>query len=66
MYEWNIIKANLSRDILRRVKFTMAPNSCKEAVSIILINQDGLGFEEMFNILSTLFYDISKVITQYN
>jgi transcription-repair coupling factor (superfamily II helicase) len=66
MYEWNIIKANLSRDILRRIKFTMAPSSCTDAKSILLLNFEDLNFEEMFNILSTLFYDIRNVISQYN
>ena len=66
MYEWNILKSNLNRDILRRVKFTMAPNSCQDGKSILLLNCVESDFEEMFNILSTLFYDIRRVISQYN
>lgn len=66
LYEWNLIKAGLTRDLLRRVKFTMAPNSCKDGESILLLNCEDLCFDEIFNILSTLFYDINKVITQYN
>ncbi len=65
-YEWNIIKAKLNRDILRRVKFTIAPKSCNEGKSIFLVNMGCCTFEEMFNILSTLFYDIKGIINQYN
>lgn len=65
-YEWNIIKQKLNRDILRRVKFTIAPKSCNEGKSILLTNTKCCTFEEMFNILSTLFYDIKGIISQYN
>ena len=65
-YEWNIIKAKLSRDLLRRVKFTIAPKSCNEGKSILLVNTEYLSFEETFNILTGLFYDIRTIINQYN
>ena len=64
-YEWNLLKPEVNRDILRRVKFTVAPKSCKDGKSIILLNIKYLGFEEMFNILSTLFYDIHRTINKY-
>ena len=65
-YEWNIIKAKLSREMLRRVKFTLAPKSCNEGKSILLLNIEYSSFEETFNILSSLFYDIRTIINQYN
>ena len=65
-YEWNILKSKLSRDILRRIKFTIAPKSCNEGKSILLLNTEYTNFEEIFNILTSLFYDIIKVINQYN
>ena len=64
-YEWNLIKQNLDKDILRRVKFTIAPNSCIDGKSILLVNNRYTGFEEIFNILSSLFYDIKKTVNQY-
>lgn len=64
-YEWNLVKANLDKDILRRVKFTIAPKACVEGKSILLINSQYSDFEEIFNILSSLFYDIKKTINQY-
>lgn len=64
-YEWNILKSNISKDILRRVKFLIAPNSCNDGKSILLVNVEHEGFEEVFNILSTLFYDIKKGVNTY-
>ncbi len=64
-YEWNIIKNNLDKNILRRVKYTLAPKSCTDGKSIILVNNKYTGFEEMFNILSSLFYDIKKTMNMY-
>ena len=65
-YEWNILKSKLSKDILRRVKFTIAPKSCIDGKSILLINSEYSDFEEIFNILSSLFYDIRTIISLYN
>lgn len=65
-YEWNIIKSKLNRDILRRVKFTIAPKSCNDGKSILLVSCELCSFEEIFNILSSLFYDIKGIVSQYN
>ena len=65
-YEWNILKSKISKDILRRVKFTIAPKSCNDGKSIVLINSECSNFGEIFNILTGLFYDIRIVINQYN
>lgn len=54
-YEWNIIKQGLDKTILRRVKFTVAPKTCEDGKSILLVNNQNLTFEEMFNILSVCF-----------
>ena len=64
-YEWNILKAKLDKNILRPVKFTVAPKSCEEGKSILLLNSKYLSFEEMFNILTSLFYDIKKGVNTY-
>ena len=65
-YEWNILRNNIDKDILRRIKFSLAPKSCMDGKSILLVNNQHTGFEEMFNILSTLFYDIKKTMNLYN
>lgn len=64
-YEWNIIKQGLDKTILRRVKFTVAPKTCDDGKSILLVNNQNLTFEEMFNILSGLFYYIKETINKY-
>ncbi len=64
-YEWNIIKQGLDREILRRVNFTIAPKTCEEGKSILLVNNRNLTFEEMFNILTSLFYYIRETIKKY-
>ena len=47
-YEWNIIKTGLDKNILRRVKFTVAPKTCEDGKSIILVNNQNVTFDEMF------------------
>lgn len=64
-YEWNIIKQGLDKTILRRVKFTVAPKTCEDGKSILLVNNQNLTFEEMFNILSGLFYYIKETRNKY-
>ena len=64
-YEWNIIKQGLEKDILRKLKFTVAPKSCTDGKSIILINNEYLTFEEIFNILTSLFYYIKETANNY-
>ena len=64
-YEWNILKPEINKDILRKLKFTIAPKSCVDGKSIILVNTQYTSFEEMFNILSGLFYDIHRTINKY-
>jgi len=63
--EWNIIQRTLKHDILRRIKFTPAPNTCNDGVSILVLNTSYLNFDEIFNILIDLFYHINKVSHEY-
>ena len=64
-YEWNLLKNSLDKKILRRVKFTIAPKACNDGISILLVDIEYSDFEEIFNILSSLFYDIKKIISNY-
>ncbi len=64
-YEWNILKSKLNKELLRRVKFTVAPKTCNDGKSILLLNIEYSDFEEVFNILSGLFYDIIKGMNYY-
>ena len=63
--EWKIIQRNLPSEILKRIKFVIAPSSCVEGKSILLLNNSYLNFDEIFNILLDLFYYINKVTNEY-
>ena len=63
--EWNIIASHLNRNITKYIKYTIAPKSCQEGNSILLLNNAILSFKEVFNILSDLFYYINKVTYEY-
>ena len=63
--EWNIIQKTLPGNILKCIKFTLAPKSCEEGNSIILLNNSYMNFDEVFNILTDLFYYIYKVSHEY-
>ncbi len=65
-YEWNIIKQGLQKDIAKKLKFTVAPKSCAEGKSIILVNNEYLNFEELFDVLTGLFYYIKETASRYN
>ena len=64
-YEWNIIRQNLNKEVLKKIKFTVAPKSCTEGKSILLFNNQFSGFEETFTLLSDLFYGIKNTINKY-
>ena len=63
--EWKIIQRTLPAEILKRIKFTVAPKSCTEGNSILLLNNSYMNFDEIFNILTDLFYYIYKVMSDY-
>lgn len=63
--EWNIIRRALPGNILKAVKFTIAPKSCSEGNSVILLNHSYMNFDEVFNILTDLFYYMYKVSHEY-
>lgn len=64
--EWKLIQPHLPSEILKRIKFTVAPSSCQEGVSILLLNNSYMNFDEIFNILTDLFYYIRKVSHDYS
>ncbi len=64
--EWNIISMKADRNITKYIKYTPAPKSCTDGIGILLLNSAYLNFEEVFNILSNLFYHILKIGYDYN
>lgn len=65
MPECKIIQASLPPNITKYIKFISAPKACTEGNSIILLNNSYMNFEEIFNMLSDLFYYIHKVTHEY-
>jgi len=63
--EWNLVQKILPADLSRKVKFTIAPKSCNDGVSILIINTSYVNFNEIFNFLTDLFYYIHKVSNEY-
>jgi transcription-repair coupling factor (superfamily II helicase) len=63
--EWQLIQKELPSEISKLIRFTVAPKSCTEGNSILLLNNSYLKFDEVFNILTDLFYYINKVKNEY-
>jgi len=63
--EWNIIQKVLPHNISKKIKFTLAPKTCTEGASILILNTSYVNFDEVFNILTDLFYYIYKVSHEY-
>lgn len=64
--EWNIINSQADKNITKYIKYTNAPNSCADGNSILILNTGYLNFDELFNILSNLFYHILKIGYDYD
>src|SRR5574344_498056 len=64
--EWKIICKELPKNITKYIKFVIAPKACQEGNSILLLNNSCMNFDEIFNILSDLFYYIHKISHEYN
>ena len=63
--EWNIIQRTLPHNLAKKFKFTLAPKTCQEGVSILILDTSYVNFDEVFNILTDLFYYIYKVSHEY-
>lgn len=63
--EWNMIQHVLPHNISKKIKFTLAPKSCTEGISILMLDTSYVNFDEVFNILTDLFYYIYKVSHEY-
>ena len=63
--EWRIIQKALPQNITKYIKFSLAPKSCVEGTSIILLSTSYMNFDEIFNILIDLVYYIYKISHEY-
>ncbi len=65
MYEWNLIRNSLKPEISRNIRFTTAPKGVENTKSILLLKNVYSNFDELFNILTGLFYHIKDVSYRY-
>ncbi|GBF23416.1 transcription-repair coupling factor [Candidatus Gastranaerophilus sp. (ex Termes propinquus)] len=63
--EWSIIKQGANKDVTKYFTFQNAPKSCVGVNGILLMNKNNLKFEEIFNLLEDLFYNVSKVVLEF-
>ena len=63
--EEKIILKALPFDIKKNIKFIKLPKACHDGTSLILLNNSCLNFNEVFNILSDLFYYIYETMSEY-
>lgn len=63
--EWNMIQKVLPHNLSKKIQFTQAPKTCTEGVSILILDTSYVNFNEVFNILTDLFYYIYKVSHEY-
>lgn len=62
--EWNIIAAK-NKNAAKYIKYTIAPKSCTDGISILLLNRRFLNFDETFNVLSELFYTVIQNLSRH-
>ena len=63
--EWRIINSKIEPNVKKRLKFTKAPKTLNETKSILIFNNRFMTFDEIFNMLASLFYYISCVRLKY-
>ena len=63
--EWMYLKRKMDFSLTKYFKFTNPPKTCTNAKGILLMNKNNLNFDEVFNILTDLFYYISKIVSEF-
>ena len=66
MREWIIIKSKANRKNTVFFTFTPPPKNNTKTKGILLMNKNEDDFDEIFNKLANLFYDITEIIMSYN
>lgn len=63
--EWSLIARKLSPELSRSLKFTIAPATCQDGNSILLLDSRYSSFIEIYNKLTDLFTLIEKISNEY-
>ncbi|MBR1908746.1 transcription-repair coupling factor [bacterium] len=64
--EWRILYNKIPAELTKKIKFTPAPKSADNAKSILLFDNSYMNFNEQFNMLEDLFYNIYKLSYEYS
>ncbi len=64
--EWLILKNKADKNITKYYSFQKPPKSLPDINGIIIMNKNQKDFDEIFNILSDLFYYISGIIVEFS
>ena len=64
--ELRLIYNKLPFDLKRYIKLVKLPKSSNDGEFVLIFNNLHFNFKEMFNMLSDLFYDIARIISDYN
>ena len=62
--EWLLIHQKMPKNITKYLTYTIAPKSCQEGNSILLLKSALMDFDELFNILEDLFYHIDIIVKE--
>ena len=60
--EWKLIDAKISRDITKHIK---GVQTLKDGYNVLLFKNNSLSFDNLFNILSDLFYNIKNIVYDF-
>ena len=64
-FEWKILCKKIPFNILKKIKFTNAPKSCKDGNSVLLFKHQFMSFEEIFTTLNELFFQMNNAKNEY-
>ena len=60
--EWKLINSKISRDITKHIK---GVQTLKDGYNVLLLNNNSLSFDNLFNILSDLFYNVKNIVYDF-
>lgn len=63
--EWNLIRLKSSINITKYFQWTKPQKQDDNVKGVVLMNNSYIDFDETFNILSDLFYHISKIVLEF-
>ena len=63
--EWNVISSKLDNSISRELKYKVAPTTCQDGISVIVLKLSGKSFMEIYNLLTDIFTTTVKIINEY-